>query len=443
MQKLLPPLVAGLRIKVKEWRDKKYEGVSDTSKALLNWWFNEEHIIYNADGSSYNFRYYFSQREAIETVIWLYEVAQVKDKYDLIRYNTTGILSPQNVVICAGQNAGTAFTLNNTIGKVVDWQSSGDGILWQNISPVFTGTVYNANASLTDIHYRTIVKNGICPADTSNIVNSTFNPANFPEETISPVDTTICFGAKAILKTTIDAGSEYDWILQDASIVDTNGVIISDPYSISTAVTPAKNSNYIIEIKNKDCPNFLLDTFFVKVLPSIDLQVWKDTSIVLNQPLQLVANTTETGNMNFSWTPPDNLNDPTIYNPVAVINTSTDAFYYKVRVTNANGCYTQDSIKITVFNTKPDIFVPGAFTPNGDGMNDILKPIPVGISSLDFFRIFNRYGELIFSSNTIGTGWDGTFKGAAQQSGTFVYVTQGKDYKGNTIFRKGTVVLIR
>ena len=95
MQKLLPPLVAGLRIKVKEWRDKKYEGVSDTSKALLNWWFNEEHIIYNADGSSYNFRYYFSQREAIETVIWLYEVAQVKDKYDLIRYNTTGILSPQ------------------------------------------------------------------------------------------------------------------------------------------------------------------------------------------------------------------------------------------------------------------------------------------------------------------------------------------------------------
>ncbi len=93
--KLIPPLVADLRKKVKEWRDKKYEGASETSKALLNWWFKEDHIIYNADGSSYNFRYYFAQREALETVVWLYEVAKVKDKHDLIRYNSTGILSAQ------------------------------------------------------------------------------------------------------------------------------------------------------------------------------------------------------------------------------------------------------------------------------------------------------------------------------------------------------------
>ena len=76
--KLIPPLVADLRKKVKEWRDKHYEGASDTSKALLNWWFKEEHL---------NFRYYFAQREAVETIVWLYEVAKVKDKYDLIRYN--------------------------------------------------------------------------------------------------------------------------------------------------------------------------------------------------------------------------------------------------------------------------------------------------------------------------------------------------------------------
>lgn len=94
-EKLIPPLVAELRKKVQEWRDKNYEGASATSRALLAWWFKEEHIIYNADGSSYAFRYYFSQREALETVVWLYEVAQVKDKYDLIRYNSTGVLSPQ------------------------------------------------------------------------------------------------------------------------------------------------------------------------------------------------------------------------------------------------------------------------------------------------------------------------------------------------------------
>ena len=94
-EKLIPPLVAELRKQVKAWRDMNYLGASETSKALLAWWFKEEHILYNADGSSYAFRYYFSQREALETIVWLYEVAKVKDKYDLIRYNATGVLSPQ------------------------------------------------------------------------------------------------------------------------------------------------------------------------------------------------------------------------------------------------------------------------------------------------------------------------------------------------------------
>ncbi|MBU2543459.1 DEAD/DEAH box helicase family protein [Patescibacteria group bacterium] len=93
IQKLLPPLVADLRIKVKNWRDKHYEGASETSKALLNWWFKEEHILYDQNGISGKFQYYFAQREALETVVWLYEVAKVKDKYDLIRYNSTGVLS--------------------------------------------------------------------------------------------------------------------------------------------------------------------------------------------------------------------------------------------------------------------------------------------------------------------------------------------------------------
>lgn len=94
-EKLIPPLVAELRQRVFAWRADNYAGASETSKALLTYWFKEEHILYNADGSTFNFRYYFSQREALETVVWLYEVAGVKDKYDLIRYNTTGVLSAQ------------------------------------------------------------------------------------------------------------------------------------------------------------------------------------------------------------------------------------------------------------------------------------------------------------------------------------------------------------
>jgi type III restriction enzyme len=91
--KLLPPLVHKIRKKVKEWRDNNYEGASVTSKALLNWWFNTEHFIANSDGTMTEFKYYFAQREAVETVIYLYEVAQVKDKYDLIRYDSSGNVS--------------------------------------------------------------------------------------------------------------------------------------------------------------------------------------------------------------------------------------------------------------------------------------------------------------------------------------------------------------
>jgi type III restriction enzyme len=91
-EKLLPPLVHTLRQEIKKWRDDNYEGVSKTSRALLEWWFQTEHPTKTEDGMV-NFQYYFAQREAIETVIYLYEVANVKDKYDLIRYDSSGAVS--------------------------------------------------------------------------------------------------------------------------------------------------------------------------------------------------------------------------------------------------------------------------------------------------------------------------------------------------------------
>lgn len=92
-EKLLPPLVHALRKEVKAWREKSYEGASETSKALLNWWFKSEHILARGDGVLFNFQYYFGQREAVETVIYLHEVAGIKDKYDLIRYDSSGLVS--------------------------------------------------------------------------------------------------------------------------------------------------------------------------------------------------------------------------------------------------------------------------------------------------------------------------------------------------------------
>ena len=93
MEKLMPPLVARIREKVKDFRDSDYVGASDTSKSLLNWWFKEPHLLEQADGSQREFKYYFAQREALETIIWLYDVIGAKDKYDLFQFDSTGMVS--------------------------------------------------------------------------------------------------------------------------------------------------------------------------------------------------------------------------------------------------------------------------------------------------------------------------------------------------------------
>jgi len=91
--KLLPPLVAKIRSEIKAWRDAGYAGASDTSRALLRWWFDTEHLVEQADGSLNPFRYYFAQREAVETVIWLHDVKQARDKFDLLRFDASGAVS--------------------------------------------------------------------------------------------------------------------------------------------------------------------------------------------------------------------------------------------------------------------------------------------------------------------------------------------------------------
>ena len=91
--KLLPPLVANIRREVYAWRTAGYAGASPTSIALLRWWFETEHMTEGADGSLRSFQYYFAQREAVETVVWLHDVKHVKDRFDLLRFDASGAVS--------------------------------------------------------------------------------------------------------------------------------------------------------------------------------------------------------------------------------------------------------------------------------------------------------------------------------------------------------------
>ncbi|MCL0076280.1 DEAD/DEAH box helicase family protein [Dehalococcoidia bacterium] len=93
MEKLMPPLVSQLRRKVKEFRDSGYVGAAGTSRSLLNFWFNTPHMLQQADGTMSQFQYYFAQREALETIIYLYDVVGVQDKHDMMRFDAGGLVS--------------------------------------------------------------------------------------------------------------------------------------------------------------------------------------------------------------------------------------------------------------------------------------------------------------------------------------------------------------
>ncbi|HEX9514041.1 MAG TPA: invasin domain 3-containing protein [Puia sp.] len=90
-----------------------------------------------------------------------------------------------------------------------------------------------------------------------------------------------------------------------------------------------------------------------------------------------------------------------------------------------------------------NIYVPPVFTPNGDGVNDVLKPILVGIAEFHYFSVYNRWGNLIFTSVDPGMGWDGRFKGVAQPVETYLWIAEGIDTQGNKIVQRGMTTLVR
>lgn len=224
---------------------------------------------------------------------------------------------------------------------------------------------------------------------------------------------------------------------------------LNNPSSLDPLATPDSTTKYIFTAFNSTgCLKSVSDTVTVNVVQPFTVNIGNDTTIVINQPLQLFASVVDNTNKSFIWSANpsfaiSNLNNINIQNPIASFLTNYDSVFLIVKAFTKEGCFATDQIKITVFKTAPEIFVPSAFTPNGDGRNDFIKPIAVGLTKLDYFNIYNRLGQLIFSTTTIGAGWDGRINGKLQDSGTFVYTTQGVDFLGNTITKKGTIVLIR
>ncbi len=165
-----------------------------------------------------------------------------------------------------------------------------------------------------------------------------------------------------------------------------------------------------------------------------------DTSVAIDQPFQLNAvDEDSTGYNQFTWSPSYGLNNPSIENPIATLNKDIT---YTVTGVAPNGCEAVAQISIKVF-PGPEIYVPNAFTPNGDGKNDILKALPIGIQTFKYFAVYDRWGKQVFFTSNATVGWDGKINNISQGAATFVYMAEGIDTNGKTILKKGTVLLIR
>ena len=356
-----------------------------------------------------------------------------------------GKLSPSDLQFCQGQNKDALLQLSGQTGNPINWQSSPDDINWTGFVPADTATEYSLLGITAPTQYRVVVQSGVCPADTSSIANVNYVNIPFPQASIDPADTIICYNTQAFPKAVISIGTNYAWTNAGTLSGQGNGLIPSLPFVINATASPKKTIDYVLSIENVGCPNLLLDTFHVRVLPPILVDPGNDTSVVVGEPLQLNASsndTTTAGGDSFSWTPIIGLNNPNIYNPVAIYSGETDSVRYYVTATSMYGCTGTASILVKVFKTGPDIFVPNAFTPGG-ATNNLFRPVPVGISSLAFFRVFNRWGQLVYATTRIGDGWDGRINGHLAESGTFVWMVQGTTYAGRTVAHKGTMILVR
>ncbi len=291
-------------------------------------------------------------------------------------------------------------------------------------SPIDTVTTYFVTANL-----------GHCPAKDSVKVYASPYPK---VKILSPIkETTICYGDSLKLKAS-KVGATAIWSPVDGLV---------DNQLLSQIAKPTTNTTYTLTVKDTlYCPKSVSDSVVINVIPEFSLSAGNDTAVVVSEPLQLYATITDTSfkyPVTYNWTPTSLFINPTIQNPIA---NATSAVFDTIRITAKtidHQCIGTGKVYIRFFSTKPDIFVPSAFLPNGSYPNKILIPTPVGIAHFEYFKVFNRWGQLVYSTSKPNEGWDGTWDGVIQNSGTYVYMAQGIDYLKNVISRKGTVVLIR
>ncbi len=305
--------------------------------------------------------------------------------------------------------------------------TNGLSFQWTNAATLSNPTIINpiatpVSASTT---YQLLASIGSCSA----VDDVTIFTVPYPVANAGP-DQIICYNGEAQLNGNHN-GIQFSWSPTS---------YLNNPNILNPISSPPRTTTYVLTVyDNKGCPKPGHDTVVINVLPKVRAYAGRDTSVVVGQPLQLGAS----GGTSYLWIPATFLNNNTIQNPIATFPNPLDSFKYKLVAYNIAGCADTASITVRVYAVNPTVFVPTAFTPNGDGLNDAVRPICVGIRRIIYFSVYNRWGQLVFTTTEDRKGWDGRISGVLQSSNVFVWMVKAEDYLGNKVFLKGTVALIR
>jgi gliding motility-associated-like protein len=351
--------------------------------------------------------------------------------YTFFVKDNNNCLATQNFIITVNNTVTLEAGLDKTTceGKSIQLltQSNATSFAWQPAATLNNSAIQSPLASpLATTRYDVIATTGICNRfDTVTVV---VNPA--PVANAGP-DVTICFGRNVQLSGS--GGISYFWS-PSASL---NNNRIQNPTTINLPGT----ITYALHVVDANgCNSLKKDEVVITVTRQALVDAGRDTVLAVGQPLGLIAtDINRAGLVQYEWQPAYGLNNPFIATPVAILDKDIT---YTVTARTAIGCVATDKIKIQVYKG-PDIYVPNAFTPNRNSKNDILKAIPVGIRNFNYFRIYDRWGTLIFSTTNPDIGWDGRIKGTEQSTAAYVWMAEGIDYTGKVVKRKGSVIIIK
>ncbi|RYD98856.1 MAG: gliding motility-associated C-terminal domain-containing protein [Sphingobacteriales bacterium] len=271
------------------------------------------------------------------------------------------------------------------------------------------------------IDYRLTVQrptNGI-PCTLSKRTRIIVNPGNFLQTAFT--DTGICPGSDVAIK--LSGAQTYDWSgLQDAIAVNSR--------KDSVVFHPQTSNDYtIVGTSDKGCKDTV--QINIEVYPNAVLSMPDSVSIYPETPYLLEPHTNASY---FEWFP---------HAGISSVNTSTPTFYpevntrYFVKAVTDRGCMVEDSIDILVKPTS--LGMPNAFNPNYESF----KIVRNGSAKLNAFRVYNRWGQLVFETQDIHTGWDGTFKGTPQPVGVYIYQVDASGPDGQRLKQSGNVTLLR